>query len=223
MNEEEYYSIERERMVTDQLISRDIYDERVLNAMRIIPRHYFVPMEYRHLAYSDGPLPIDESQTISQPYIVALMTQLLFLTGKEKVLEIGTGSGYQAAILAQLAPIVHTIERFKSLAERAQKVFKQLGLQNVQVHVGDGTLGWINDAPYDGIIVTAAAPKVPHPIMEQLAENGRVVLPVGSRGNQLLERWIRHGTNFIHEEIAPVAFVPLIGQYGWQMDEWEWR
>ncbi len=222
MEARDEYAEERERMVREQLMTRDIRDQRVLQAMRSVPRHRFVPPEYRHLAYADGPLPIGQGQTISQPYIVALMTQLLELKGDEVVLEVGTGSGYQAAILAQLAREVHTIERHSSLAESAEAILKELGVMNVFVHVGDGSKGLSEHAPYDGIIVTAAAPRVPQPLLNQLADQGRLVLPVGGRGAQFLERWQRRGTSFHAEQIAPVAFVPLIGEFGWESEKWAW-
>ncbi len=215
MHEESTYASERERMVQDQLESRDIYDESVLETMRQVPRHRFVPPQHRHLAYADGPLPIGSGQTISQPYIVALMTQLLELDGDETVLEIGTGSGYQSAILAHLAKKVYTIELHESLANKAKATLESLGLVNVQVHIGDGSKGWPEEAPYDGIIVTAGAPKVPQPLLDQLAEGGRLVVPVGSRGGQFLERWIRQKSDYRREQVAPVAFVPLFGEHGW--------
>lgn len=209
-------------MVEGQLASRDIKDERVLDAFRAVPRHQFVPQENRHLAYANGPLPISQSQTISQPYIVALMTQLLELKGDEVVLEIGTGSGYQAAILAYLANEVHTVERHKELARSATSILSALGYNNVHVHIGDGTLGWPDSAPYDGIIVTAAAPSVPRPLLKQLKDGGRVVIPVGGRGAQFLECWQRKGSEFECDQIAPVAFVPLIGEHGWEEGHWGW-
>jgi len=220
MEEEALYELERQRMVKDQLASRNIRDRRVLEAMRTIPRHRFVPVEHRHLAYSDGPLPIGGGQTISQPYIVALMTQLLLLDGEETVLEIGTGSGYQAAVLADIAQDVHTIERQERLAELAESVLRELGIQNVTVHKGDGSLGLPNLAPFQAILVTAAAPEVPRVLLEQLAEDGRLVLPVGGRLGQYLERWRRQGSEFSQEVLVPVAFVPLLGQYGWKEGDW---
>jgi protein-L-isoaspartate(D-aspartate) O-methyltransferase len=216
MNQESSYLADRQRMIREQLESRDIHDQRVLEAMRQVPRHRFVPPEHRHLAYADGPLPIGSEQTISQPYIVALMTQLLGLQGEEKVLEIGTGSGYQAAVLAHLAAEVHTIELHDSLAKQAESTLKSLGLNNVHVHVGDGSKGWPEAAPYQGIIVTAGAPDVPRPLLTQLDEGGRLVVPVGSRGGQFLERWIRQDSEYRREQIAPVAFVPLFGKHGWE-------
>ena len=203
-------------MVEEQLLRRDISDERVLSAMRGVERHLFVPLEHRHLAYADGPLPIGLGQTISQPYIVALMTQLLHLKGTEIVLEVGTGSGYQAAVLAFLARQVHTIERHAELAMDARRLFTDLGIDNIQVHIGDGSLGLQDNAPYDGILVTAAAPHVPKPLYEQLNDPGRLVIPVGSRYGQYLECWKREGQDYIKESITPVAFVPLIGVHGWE-------
>jgi len=206
-------------MVEDQIFGRDIRDPRVLNVLRTVPRHRFVPHRERHLAYTDGPLLIGHNQTISQPYIVALMTELLDLKGDELVLEVGTGSGYQAAILGLLAREVHTIERHTELAARAQGVLEELGLENVHVHIGDGSAGLPEFAPYQAVLVTAAAPSVPQPLLGQLADNGRLVLPVGSLGGQVLERWVRSGKEFSHLVITGVAFVPLRGQYGWD-EEW---
>ncbi len=220
MEPEEVYRRMRARMVEEQLRGREIRDPRVLEAMATVPRHQFVPLEHGERAYADGPLPIGEGQTISQPYIVAIMTQMLGLRGDEKVLEIGTGSGYQAAILAFLAGEVHTVERYPFLAERAAHTLDGLQMRNVFVHVGDGSLGWPGDAPYQAIIVTAAAPRVPQPLLDQLCDDGRLVLPVGGYGGQYLEIWERHGPDFTHEAVVPVAFVPLRGQYGWEEDRW---
>lgn len=211
----------RRQMVEEQLEERDIYDRRVLDAMLAVPRHAFVPPEHRYLAYADGPLPIGEGQTISQPYIVALMTQLLHLKGGEKVLEIGTGSGYQAAVLAYLAQEVHTVERYEELAGRATRILSDLGITNVYIHIGDGSLGWPPNAPYQAILVTAAAPHPPPPLLDQLADGGRMVIPVGGLSGQYLECWERQGGDYTHEAITPVAFVPLRGQYGWEDEQWE--
>lgn len=221
MQPEERYRLERERMVEEQLRARDISDRRVLAAMRQVPRHLFVPENKRHLAYADAPLPIGQGQTISQPYVVALMTQLLELKGDEKVLEVGTGSGYQAAVLGRLARKVYTVERLPELAERARRLLQDLGLENVEVVVGDGSRGLPEQAPFDAILVAAAAPRVPEPLKAQLAEGGRLVLPVGGRGGQVLERWRRVGGRFEVEEVAPVAFVPLVGEEGWTASEAE--
>jgi protein-L-isoaspartate(D-aspartate) O-methyltransferase len=219
MVEQENYESARKRMVDEQISRRGIRDARVLAALRRIPRHIFVPQEHRHLAYVDAPLPIGHRQTISQPYIVALMTELLGLQGEENVLEIGTGSGYQAAVLACLAKEVYTLERIPELAEEARERLRQLELLNVHIEVGDGSLGWTAQAPYHGIIVTAAAPSVPAPLKEQLADGGSLVLPVGGQAGQVLEHWRREGDAFIREHVAPVAFVPLLGRYGWDTDE----
>jgi protein-L-isoaspartate(D-aspartate) O-methyltransferase len=201
-------------MVARQLRGYGISDRRVLEAFESVPRHLFVPQEYRSSAYEDGPLPIGFEQTISQPYIVAYMTQLLGLTGTERVLEVGTGSGYQAAILSALTAEVHTIELIPALADRAKAVFEHLGIRNISLHVGDGSLGWDQAAPYDAILVTSAGPRVPKSLLSQLADGGRMVLPVGERGDQVLELWRRDGETFPHETLLPVAFVPLRGKEG---------
>ena len=210
------YTQQRLRMVREQIMARGVHDPRVLEAMRQVPRHRFVLREYGDMAYSDGPLPIGQGQTISQPYIVALMSEMMELQGDETVLEVGTGSGYQAAVLAQLAQTVHTIERHAELAEQAEQVLQELGLRNVAVHLGDGTLGLPRYAPYQAIMVTAASPGVPQPLLEQLTDGGRLVIPVGGQGSQMLERWRRRGTTFNAEKILPVAFVPLRGAHGWK-------
>ncbi len=220
MDDDIQYSSLRQRMVSEQIIARGITDQRVLDAMRRIPRHWFVPEEYANIAYSDTPLPIGNGQTISQPYIVALMTELMELEGDENVLEVGTGSGYQAALLACLAHQVHTIERHAGLAGKAEDVLLQLGVTNVLVHVGDGSLGLPKYAPYQAIMITAAAPHIPQPICDQLDQGGRLVAPVGGAGGQMLDRWRKLGTEFKQEHIAPVAFVPLRGQHGWKEDNW---
>lgn len=213
------FSTQRETMVHRQIQRRGIFTPRVLQAFSRIPRHRFVPREDWAYAYDDCPLPIGLGQTISQPYIVALMTDLLLLNGDETVLEVGTGSGYQAAILSLLARQVHTVERHPELAERARKVLEELGLHNVTVHCGDGSLGWPEAAPYQGIIVTAAAPDVPLPLLEQLADGGRLVLPVGSPGFQELQAWQREGDVWNYRSILSVAFVLLRGEYGWKEND----
>jgi protein-L-isoaspartate(D-aspartate) O-methyltransferase len=213
--DEKIFSRDRQHMVEEQLIRRHIRDKEVLDAMRSVPRHLFVPEDQQHLAYIDAPLPIGSGQTISQPYIVALMTELLQLGEDDCVLEIGTGSGYQAAILSQLARQVYSVERVPELAERARAVFAELGIENVRVLTGDGSEGLERYKPYNGIIVTAAAPEVPKPLEGQLAPDGRLVLPVGSRVGQVLEVWHRRGDEMVCEKMAPVAFVPLIGKHGW--------
>jgi len=209
------YEKERKHMVESQLVRRGIEDKRVLDAMRQVPRHLFVPQDARGLAYSDGPLPIGQGQTISQPYIVALMTELLELTGQEKVLELVTGSGYQAAILSRLVGQVYSVERHAALAEQAERVLAQLGYDNVVISVGDGTLGWPEHSPYEAIIVTAAAPDVPQPLTDQLADGGRLVAPVGSRWSQVLAKVKRQGETLVREHLTAVAFVPLVGKHGW--------
>jgi protein-L-isoaspartate(D-aspartate) O-methyltransferase len=205
---------ERRRMVERQLRARGIADERVLGAMEAIPRHLFVPGSPRKWAYEDYPQPIGHGQTISQPYIVAYMTQLLGLSGAERVLEVGTGSGYQAAVLSRLVPEVHTVELIPELADRAIRTLAGLGIANVFVHVGDGSLGWSEAAPYDAIIVTAAAPHTPKSLLHQLTDRGRMILPVGNSEFQELELWTREGDSFSREPLVPVAFVPLRGREG---------
>lgn len=216
MNEMDPYERERLRMVEEQIARRGLRDPRLLAALRTVPRHRFVPPDELDWAYSDGPLPIGHGQTISQPYIVALMTDMLHLTPAARALEVGTGSGYQAAILGKMAGEVHTIEVIPELARRAETVLGELGFANVHVHVGDGSLGWPEAAPYDGILVAAAAPDVPPPLLDQLAEGGRLVLPVGSRGFQELQVWERRGGKIYSERGIPVAFVPLRGEHGWK-------
>ncbi len=203
-------------MVRSQLIQRKIRDARTLEAMRRVPREAFVPEKVRGSAYDDRPLPIGENQTISQPYMVALMTEALELTGGETVLEIGTGSGYQTAVLAEIVKTVFSIERIGPLADSARALLQQLGYANVTVLVGDGTLGAAEHAPFDAIIVTAGSPGVPLSLKEQLADGGRLVIPVGSRGYQELNRIRRQGNDFITENLGGCVFVPLIGVQGWE-------
>jgi len=200
-------------MIETQIVGRGLHDPRLLAAFEIVPRHLFVREQDRHLAYADGPIPIGFEQTISQPYIVALMTNLLQLKGVERVLEVGTGSGYQAAILAHMAKEVHTIEFVPELAARAEGLLSDYS--NVFCYLSDGSLGWQEAAPYDAIIVTAAAPKTPQDLLNQLKDGGRLVIPVGTRGYQVLEVWTRHGDNFDCDEVIEVAFVPLRGKHGW--------
>ena len=202
-------------MIRAQLQRRGITDTRVLQAMREVPRHAFVPVEWRHEAYSDRPLPIADEQTISQPYMVAIMTQSLALQGHECVLEVGTGSGYQAAVLSRLVAHVYTIEYFPTLAESARAMLQRLGYTNVQVITADGSLGLPAHAPYQGILVAAAAPHVPQPMLAQLAEGGRLVIPVGSRTTQDLLIVTRHNDSYTQERSVPCRFVPLLGQEGW--------
>jgi protein-L-isoaspartate(D-aspartate) O-methyltransferase len=206
---------ERERMVDEQLTRRGIADARVLEVMRRIPRHRFVEEGLAHSAYEDHPLPIGEGQTISQPYIVALMTSLLELTGQEKVLEVGTGSGYQTAVLGALARRVWSIERLPRLAERARSLLESLGVSNVWIRVGNGALGWPDEAPFDRILVAAGGPTVPPPLVEQLAEGGRMILPVGSAEDQVLTVVERTGGEVRSRQVGECKFVKLVGKYAW--------
>jgi len=210
--DESAFSKARLEMVEQQLRRRGIRDPRVLQTMAEVPRHLFVPEPWRFSAYADGPLPIGENQTISQPYIVALMSEALELTGAETVLEIGTGSGYQAAILSRLAQKVYSIEILPTLAETARLLLTHLGYGNVTVIVGDGNFGWKEGAPYDAIIVTAAAPQIPQALLDQLAEGGRMVLPVVVDGDeQHLLRLRKQGDRITREDLGAVRFVPLVG------------
>ncbi len=209
----------REAMVADQIIRRGIRDELVLAALRQVPRHRFLPEEAWKLAYSDSPLKIGRGQTISQPYIVALMTELLKVRPEDKVLEVGTGSGYQAAVLATLAREVHSIERVPELAERAEANLSALGVENVRVHLGDGSQGYPPAAPYDRILVAAAAPEAPPALLAQLTEGGRLVIPVGGRTVQTLAVWDLRQGKFVKTDNISVVFVPLIGAAGWPEPE----
>jgi protein-L-isoaspartate(D-aspartate) O-methyltransferase len=193
----------------------EIKDERVLSAMGRVPRELFVSSAHQQAAYEDRPLPIDLGQTISQPLIVAMMTEALELSGKEKVLEIGTGSGYQAAILAELARWVVTVERHHQLVEKAREVLNKLGYTNIEVHLAERRLGWCQGAPYDAIIVTAGAPKVPPELLDQLASGGRLVIPVGSRYEQDLLKVIKRDYEFATQNLGPCRWVPLIGEEAW--------
>ena len=210
------YTILRRRMVEEQLIPRGIEDPRVIDAFLKVERHRFIPEELRGSAYADYPVPIGEGQTISQPYIVALMTECLDLSGDEEVLEIGTGSGYQAAILAELSSQVYSIERFPSLAERAESLLQNLGYINIKIKVGDGTLGWPEEAPFSRIIVTAAAPEVPLPLAEQLSEGGKMILPLGETFSQVLTLIEKKKGQLKAESICGCVFVPLIGKFGYK-------
>lgn len=221
MESQDRYREARDAMVRNQIERRRIRNPRLLAVLRQVPRHLFVPPTLREHAYEDGPLAIGLGQTISQPYMVAAMTDLLALDGSENVLEIGTGSGYQAAVLAEMSRSVHTVEIHPYLAEAAQAVLDDLGVNNVFVHVGDGTLGWPPAAPYQAILVTAAAPDIPDPLIDQLDENGRLVIPVGGPNGQDLERWRKTSGRIYRETLFPVAFVPLRGRFGWQNSEWE--
>jgi len=204
---------DRERLI--EHLRREIRDERVLDAMARVPRELFVPRSSRHLAYEDRPLPIGEGQTISQPFIVALMTQALELVGTEKVLELGTGSGYQAAILAELAREVITVERLPRLALSARRTLSKLGYTNVKVHLARRNLGWPAEAPYDAIVVTAGAPRIPKELIDQLVVGGRLVIPVGSRWEQDLLQIIKHEQGMTINNLTPCRFVPLIGEEAW--------
>lgn len=210
------YEIARERMVAEQLVGRGIKDPRILAAMRKVPRHLFVEEALAARAYGDYPLPIGEKQTISQPYMVALMTEALSPQSKDRILEIGTGSGYQAAILAELCSKVFSIERIKVLAERAERILADLGYSNFQIRVGDGTNGWKEEAPFEGIMVTAGAPRVPKALMEQLSDGGRLVIPIGDEFSQSLTKIVREGNEFRHSNLTGCIFVKLIGDQGWK-------
>jgi len=212
------FQTDREKMVESQIARRGVKDERVLEAMRTVPRHLFLPEDVQKYAYDDYPVRIGSGQTMSQPYIVALMTELLEVEPHHKALDVGTGSGYQAAILGELCDEVHTIERHAELAETAQKKLETLGYTNVHVHVGDGTQGYLPGAPYDRIIVGAAAPAVPDPLLEQLANEGRLVIPVGGRFSQTLEVWTKMRGKIKHKSSIPVVFVPLVGKDGWKAE-----
>lgn len=206
-------------MVETQLIPRGIKDKRVINAMLTIPRHLFVPEEALwSQAYSDFPLPIGEKQTISQPYIVALMTEALELKGAERVLEIGTGSGYQTAILSMLAEKVYSIERISTLAARARKVLDSINCSNVVIKIGDGTLGWPEESPYDAILTTAAAPEIPKCYVDQLKIGGKLIIPVGDVYSQVLVKVIKIKDGIIKQDMGGCRFVKLIGRYGWKAD-----
>lgn len=209
------FAAAREQMVREQLRRRGVSDVAVLAAMGRVPRHEFVPAEYQELAYDDQPLPIGGGQTISQPYVIALMLQHLRLSGGEKVLEIGAGSGYQAALLAELASEVWTVERVGHLADRARERLERLGYRTAHVVRGDGTKGLPSQAPFDGILIAAAAPGIPQPLIEQLAPGGRLVAPVGPRWTQSLIVATKTATGLQQRDVCGVVFVPLIGEHGW--------
>lgn len=215
---EERFREMRLGMVRDQIKRRGVVDEGVLEAFTVIPRHRFVPDQYREQAYQDAPLPIGYGQTISQPFIVALMTESLHLGENETVLEVGTGSGYQAAILSRLCTRVVTIERISQLVENAKTTLQELEIKNVSVYHADGSVGWLAEAPYAAIMITAAAPQVPHALKKQLSEGGRMILPVGRVRYQELQLWKKEQGSFTYETIIPVVFVPLIGDQGWEED-----
>lgn len=209
------WSKTRLKMVEEQIVARGIRDPRVIAALKKIPRHLFVEEALQGQAYTDHPLPIGEKQTISQPYMVALMTEALQLTGKEKVLEIGAGSGYQTAVLAEVAKAVFSIERILALTMRARKLLEDLGYGNAEIKFSDGTQGWVEESPFDGIIVTAGAPDVPQPLVDQLAMGGRLVIPVGDAYVQDLLRITKTEEGTRREDLGGCRFVKLIGRYGW--------
>jgi protein-L-isoaspartate(D-aspartate) O-methyltransferase len=210
------FARERERMVEEQVAARGITDPRVLAALRRVPRHAFVDPALQEKSYGDHPLPIGEGQTISQPFIVGKMTELLALTGREKVLEIGTGCGYQAAVLAELAARVCTIERLPKLAARARETLEQLGYTNVWVRTANGTLGWPDEAPFDRVLVAAGGPSVPPPLFEQLAEGGRLVMPVGDATSQVLQVVEKVNGQMRVTQNSGCVFVKLVGKYAWE-------
>jgi protein-L-isoaspartate(D-aspartate) O-methyltransferase len=210
------YRLTRERMVKNQLIPRGIKDKDVLKAMGKIQRHLFLEEALIGEAYNDHPLPIGHRQTISQPYIVALMTQALELTGKEKTLEIGTGSGYQTAVLAELSDKVYTIERIRPLLEEARLLLNEMGYTNILFKSFDGTLGWEEYAPFDAIIITAGAPKIPEPLLDQLAEGGRMIVPIGDRFSQELIKVVKSKDGYDKKNLGGCRFVDLIGIHGWK-------
>jgi len=214
MNKENFARV-RLKMVEEQVIVRGVKDSRVIAAMRKVPRHLFVEEALQNQAYSDRPLPIGEKQTISQPYMVALMTEALQLTGKEKVLEIGAGSGYQTAILAESARQVFSIERILSLTMKARMLLINLGYTNVEIKFSDGTEGWIGESPFDAVIVTAGSPDIPQPLVDQLAVGGRLVIPVGDESAQDLMRQTKTEEGIKREDLGGCRFVKLIGKYGW--------
>lgn len=209
------FSKARLKMVEDQIIARGIQDLRVIAAVKKVPRHLFVEEALQSQAYSDHPLPIGEKQTISQPYMVALMTEALLLTGRDKVLEIGAGSGYQTCILAEIALKVFSIERIRSLAIQVRKLVYELGYLNVEIKFSDGTLGWMDESPFDAIMVTAGSPGIPQPLVDQLAVGGRLVIPVGDPTDQELMRVTRTEGGIKKENLGGCRFVRLIGQHGW--------
>jgi protein-L-isoaspartate(D-aspartate) O-methyltransferase len=217
MEDSAEYEKARKIMVERQLAGRGIRDRRVLEAMARVPRHLFIPEELRELAYADQPLPIDREQTISQPYIVALMTEALDLSEDAIVLEIGTGSGYQSAILAEISRMVYTVEKYPELLEKASKILGSCGYNNIVSKVDDGTMGWPEYKPYDAIIVTAGAPHVPQPLLDQLAERGRLLVPVGDSTSQELLKLTRSQNGYSQQRLGGCRFVPLRGEHGWQM------
>lgn len=218
MTNQEDFDIQRETMIREQIIARNVMDPRVLDAMRRVPRHAFVPERFRDDAYQDRPVPIGMNQTISQPYVVAFMLEALQLSGHESVLEIGTGSGYQTALLAELGANIFSIEQRHALAHRAGRILAEQGYDNIEIYEGDGSQGLADMAPYDAIIVGAAAPNIPGPLLAQMRPGGRLILPVGSRRIQYLERiWYVDG-EYLQERLLRVAFKALVGRYGFETD-----
>jgi len=209
------YESKRNRMVDKQIIARGVNDPSVIDTFRKVPRHKFIPAGTESRAYDDSPLPIGEGQTISQPYIAALMTEVLELKGSEKTLEIGLGSGYQTAVLSRLSSEVFSVERIPSLAVRAETTLSTLGYKNVHIHIGDGSLGWEEHAPYEAIIVTASCPAEPSTLLKQLSQGGRLVAPIGGAFSQILTVYKKDGSKIIRKEIIPCVFVPLIGREAW--------
>ncbi|MFQ5901716.1 MAG: protein-L-isoaspartate(D-aspartate) O-methyltransferase [Thermodesulfobacteriota bacterium] len=210
------YSRACSQMVETQLIPRGITDERVLEAMRVIPRHLFVEEALQDQVYGDYPLPIGDKQTISQPFMVALMTEALELEGDEKILEVGTGSGYQTAILCKLADRVFSIERYASLASKARRLLDELNLYNLIIRVGDGTLGWVDEAPFDAIIVSASSPDIPEPLVRQLKTGGKLVIPAGGPFTQTLIKLVKEEDGITRNDLGGCRFVKLVGEYGWK-------
>jgi len=210
------FTLPRQRMVEEQLIPRGISTPAVIEAFKRVERHQFVPGEYLSNAYDDCPLPIGKGQTISQPYIVALMTEILRLRGNEKVLEIGTGSGYQTAILAELSKEVYSMERIPELAEHSSRLLRTLGYKNITIKVGDGSLGWGEHEPFDAIIITASCPETPETLLKQMAENGRLVAPIGAAFGQVLTLFRKKDEHIYSDEICGCMFVPLVGKEGWK-------
>jgi protein-L-isoaspartate(D-aspartate) O-methyltransferase len=213
------YTRARQRMVKEQIVGRGIKDPRVIAAMEQVPRHLFVPETLHGQAYRDSALPIGEGQTISQPFMVAFMSEATGLRGNERVLEIGTGSGYQTAILAQLADRVYSVERIRSLLEKARKNFDQIQCRTVITRLFDGSYGWKEESPFDAILVTAGAPSLPPPLVEQLRIGGTMVIPVGDRGSQKLYRVRRSRKGFSQESLGECSFVALVGEHGWEKTE----
>lgn len=204
-------------MVDEQIAGRGIRDARILRAMRQVPRHLFIGEEQRHRSYEDHALPIGEGQTISQPYMVAMMTEALSLEAGAKVLEVGTGSGYQSAVLSEMGARVYSVERISSLSHRAEEILRELGYR-VNLRVADGTLGWPEEAPFDGILVTAGSPEVPDGLVQQLRMGGRIVIPVGDRYSQNIICGVRTPEGLTSQSLLPCVFVPLLGQFGWKSD-----